>query len=121
MAAPCHACGYRIAYASSGALCAMLAKEVPASKRSVSVSDSIYRSRARVGVRCASTYGASTLNGARRSINVSRGVISFSTDSCVKYQIKRAECLFKWSFVVAGVPWRRGGGCEGWQRDDRRW
>lgn len=46
----------------------------------------------------------------RRSINVSRGVISFSTDSCVKYQIKRAECLFKWSFVVAGV---RGDGCGG--------
>jgi len=50
---------------------------------------------------------ANTPNEARRSINVSRGVISFSTDSCVKYQIKRAECLFKWSFVVANVPWRR--------------
>lgn len=70
----------------------------------------------------------------RRSINVSRGVISFSNDSCVKYQIKHAKCLFKWSFVVTdvrggesggggddgdgdgggGVPGVAGGGRPGW-------
>lgn len=52
----------------------------------------------------------------RRSINVSRGVISFSTDSCVKYQIKCAECLFKWSFVetVAAAVDSSGTVGRGW-------
>lgn len=83
----------------------------PTSKRSVCLRRLLRTHHVRAAASVCGLAKASAPNEARRSINVSRGVISFSTDSCVKYQIKRAACLFKWSFVVAGI--RRGGGSGG--------